>query len=256
MKAPIGLIAGNRSLPMMVAQKAQQLGHPLFVAAIENEADCALEPLAQGFTRLKLGQMQSLIDFFAKAHVHNLIMIGGISRESILLNYEPDEVALEIMAQLNDFHTDKILTAVARHLETVGLHLSSVAELMPELLAQPGVLTKKAPDKDMIADLKIAFRMAKELGRLDVGQCAVVSDTITLALEAAEGTDETVKRGGLLAHKPVAVAKVVKPMQDLRLDPPVIGPDTVRTMAQANVGALVIDAFKVLIIEQEETIRL
>jgi DUF1009 family protein len=103
----------------------------------------------------------------------------------------------------------------------------------------------------------VAWRVAKELGRLDVGQCAVVSDRITLAVEAAEGTDATVRRGAALADKPVAVAKVVKPGQDPRLDPPVIGPETIRAMVETGrVGALVIDAGQVLIVNPAETIKL
>ncbi|MDR1921802.1 MAG: UDP-2,3-diacylglucosamine diphosphatase LpxI [Candidatus Adiutrix sp.] len=256
MTRPIGLIAGNRSLPLMAAEKARALGRPLAVAALAGEAAPEIRGLADYFVSVKLGQMRVMIDFFLGAGVRDVVMIGGISRETIILNYEPDEVALEITAGLTDFHTDKILKAVCARLESEGLHLRSAADLLPELLPPPGLLTRKSPDAEMTADLKVAWRIAKELGRLDVGQCAVVSDRITLAVEAAEGTDATVARGGALARKPVAVAKVVKPMQDLRLDPPVIGPDTIRAMAAANVGAVAVDASKVLVVNLDETIRL
>lgn len=256
MNGPIGLIAGNRELPLMVATKARALGRPLVVVGIEGEADPALADLADRFTTVKLGQFRVLLDFFLAAGVRDLVMIGGIDRETIVFNYEPDEMFVEILEGLEDFHTDRILRAVTGRLESEGLALRAVTELLPELLTSPGRLTRNAPDAELAADLKVAWRIAKELGRLDVGQTAVVSDRITLAAEAAEGTDEAVRRGAALADKPVAVAKVVKPMQDLRLDPPVIGPETVRVLAEAGVGALAVDAAHILIIDREETVRL
>ena len=253
---PIGLIAGNRELPLMVAAKARELGQPLVVVGIEGEARPELAELADRFTLVKLGQFKTMLDFFREARVRDLVMIGGIDRETIVLNYDPDEMFLGILETLDDFHTDKILRAVTKRLEDQGFRLHSVTGLLPELLTPPGLLTREAPDPELTADLKVAWRIAKELGRLDVGQTAVVSDRITLAAEAAEGTDEAVRRGAALAKKPVAVAKVVKPRQDTRLDPPVIGPDTIRVMAEAGVGALAVDAAQILIIDRRETIRL
>jgi DUF1009 family protein len=252
----IGLIAGNKDLPLLVAEKARELGRPLAVAAFEGEANPRLANLAEDFVWLKLGRLAALADFFQAAGVRDLVMIGGLSRES-LFSYEPDEAAEALMATLDDYHTDKILRAVCRWLEERGLRVRAAAELLPELLTPPGLLTSLAPGESLMADLRVAWRVAKELGRMDVGQCAVVSDRITLAVEAAEGTDEAVRRGAGLADKPVAVAKVVKPGQDYRLDPPVIGPETIRAMAETGrVGALVIDASQVLIVNRAETIRL
>lgn len=253
--APLGLIAGNRELPLMVMNKAGELGRPVAVLAIEGEADPVLEKQAARFAWVKLGQLQPIIDFFKGAGVRDLLMIGGVSREAVV-NYEPDAAAIEVMESIDDFHTDKILRAVAARLEREGLILGAVPDLLPELLTAPGILGAEKPTADLLADLKVAWRVAKELGRLDVGQCAVVSDRITLAVEAAEGTDETVKRGAALAAKPAAVAKVVKPGQDLRLDPPVIGPESIRVMARAGVGALVVDALSILIINRAECVRL
>jgi DUF1009 family protein len=255
--SPIGLIAGNRELPLLVAEKARELGRRLAVAAFEGEAEPCLRELAADFIWLKLGRLAEMADFFRAAGAVDLVMIGGLSRENILFNYDPDEAAAALMATLDDFHTDKILRAVCRWLEERGFRVRAAAELLPELLTPPGLLTRTAPGEDLTADLKVAWRMAKELGKLDIGQCAVVSDRITLAVEAAEGTDAAVRRGAGLAGKPVAVAKVVKPTQDPRLDPPVIGPDTIRGMtATGKVGALVVDAGQVLIIDRAETIRL
>ncbi len=254
--APIGLIAGNRDLPLMVAQKAKEIGRPLVVVGIEGEARPELAQLAERAAFIRLGQLQAMLEFLNRAGVRELMMIGGIDRETIILNYDPDEMFIGVLEKLDDFHTDKILRALTSCLEEQGIELKAVSELLPELLTAPGLLTSRAPDPDLTADLKVAWRIAKELGRLDVGQTAVVSDRITLAAEAAEGTDAAVIRGAALARKPVAVAKVVKPMQDLRLDPPVIGPETIRVMAEAGVGALAVDAEQVLILNRDETVRL
>jgi DUF1009 family protein len=239
-----------------VAEAARAAGYGLAVAALEGEAEPRLAELADRFLWLPLGQFQAMADFFQAAGVRDLVMIGGVDRETILFHYEPDEAFLDILAGLKDFHTDRLLSAVAARLEALGLRLKAVADLLPELPAPPGFLTSRRPDADLTADLQVAWRIAKELGRLDVGQTAVVSDRITLAAEAAEGTDAAVARGAALAGKPVAVAKVVKPAQDVRLDPPVIGPETIRVMARAKVGALAVEAGRVLIIDREETVRL
>jgi DUF1009 family protein len=253
---PIGLIAGNRDLPLLVAAKARELGRPLAIAGIAGEADPGLAESSDLFTTLKLGQFQALLDFFRAAGVRDFLMTGGLERETIILNYEPDALFLSLLAQLEDFHTDRILRAVTARLEAEGFTLKAVTDLLPELLTPPGLLTRAEPEAELLADLKVAWRIAKELGRLDVGQTAVVSDRITLAVEAAEGTDETVRRGAALAQKPVAVAKVVKPGQDLRLDPPVIGPETIKVMAEARVGALAVDASQILVINRAEVRRL
>lgn len=256
MAEPLGLIAGNRELPLLVAQKAREAGRPLFVAALAGEADPGLEKLADGLAWVKLGQLRAMLGFFKAARVRDVVMIGGVDRDNIVFNYEPDDLAVEVMEALDDFHTDKILRAVAGRLEREGLRLGAVTDLLPELLTPLGALTRQAPGEALLADLKVAWRVAKALGRVDVGQTAVVSDRITLAVEAAEGTDETVKRGAALAAKPVAVAKVVKPMQDLRLDPPVIGPQTIRVMAGCGVGALALDGQGLLIVGRDEVTRL
>ena len=254
--SPIGLVAGNRELPLMVVRRAKMLGRPSVVVGIEGEADPLLEQLADQFIWVQLGQLTKPLDFFRKAGVRDMVIIGGISRETLVLNYEPDEEAVVLLESLTDFQTDNLLRVVATYLEKMGFNLRPLADILPELLTAPGVLTKCSPSPELEADLKMAWRIAKGMGRLDIGQTIVVSDLITLAVEAAEGTDEAVIRGAALADKPVAVAKVVKPIQDFRLDPPVIGPDTIKVMAEAKVGALAVDASQTILIDREEIIRL
>ncbi|MDR2421979.1 MAG: UDP-2,3-diacylglucosamine diphosphatase LpxI, partial [Deltaproteobacteria bacterium] len=203
---PVGLIAGNLNLPILTAKKLRDGGIPVVAVGLVGETSPRVKDLSDEYLELPLGQIQPLADFFLKHGVHKVCMVGGVSRENVVEAYQPDEAALAVMAKLDNFHTDAILRAMAEWLESQGLYLVSATELAPDLAVQPGLLTKKAPSPDLLDDLRLAFRVAKELGRLDVGQTVVVSDKIAVALEAADGTDATIRRGAALCRKPVAVA--------------------------------------------------
>lgn len=252
----VGLIAGNRSLPVLAARAVKARGGQLAVAGLAGETDPAVYALADLKTEVPLGALGAMADFFVSSGVSKLAMVGGVSRDNIISRYNPDPDAVKLMESLETFQTDSILRAVAAYLESRGLRLVSVAELTPELLVPPGTLTSKAPEGDLMADLKLAFRLAKELGRLDCGQTVVVSDKIAVALEGADGTDATIRRGASLCLKPVAVAKVVKPSQDFRLDLPVIGPETIGALVEVKAGALALDAGGLIMLDPERCLSL
>ncbi|MDR2140207.1 MAG: UDP-2,3-diacylglucosamine diphosphatase LpxI [Deltaproteobacteria bacterium] len=256
MSQPVGLIAGNLRLPVLTAQKLRAEGRPLVVVGLVGETAPEVRALADAYVELPLGQLQPLADFFLRNGAQKICMVGGVSRENIIGAYQPDEAALTIMEKLDNFHTDSILRAVAQWLESQGLTLVSVADLAPDLRVPPGLLTKKAPTPELLEDLRLAFKVAKELGRLDVGQTVVVSDKIAVALEGADGTDATIRRGAALCRKPVAVAKVVKPSQDSRLDLPVIGPETIEVLIECQAGGLALDARGLIMLEREKCLAL
>ena len=197
-----------------------------------------------------------MASFFISHGAGVVALAGGISRDGLITRYEPDEEAAKVMESVDSFQTYTILRAVAGYLESRGLKLVSVAELIPELLVSPGLLTSKAPSGDLLDDLRLAFRLAKELGRLDCGQTVVVSDKIAVALEGADGTDATIRRGASLCRKPIAVAKVVKPSQDFRLDLPVIGPETIEALVECEAGALALDAGGLIMLEPERCVAM
>jgi DUF1009 family protein len=252
----VGLVAGNRSLPLTAAKAVKARGGRLVVVGLAGETDPAVYDLAEAHVELPLGALGALADFFLGRGASLAALAGGISRESVIARYQPDEEAVKVMESLASFQTDSILRAVAGYLEGRGLELVSVADLAPELLVAPGVLTRKAPEGELLEDLRMAFRLAKELGRLDCGQTVVVSDKIAVALEGADGTDATIERGAALCRKPVAVAKVVKPSQDYRLDLPVIGPDTIAALVKGQAGALALDAGGLIMLEAERCLEL
>jgi DUF1009 family protein len=252
----VGFIAGNLSLPVLAARKVKEEGRFLAVAAIAGEASAELRNLADRYTELSLGELAPMAGFFLDAGVTDVCMAGGVSRETIIRNYRPDEEAVRLLEGLASFQTDTILRAVAGWLEVRGLRLVAVTDLVPEILVRPGRLGATEPSGELMADLAFAFRIARELGRLDVGQTAVACDKIAVALEGADGTDATIRRGAALCSKPVAVAKVLKPSQDTRLDLPVVGPPTIRLLAEVGAGGLVLDARGLILLDEEECVRL
>ncbi|MDR2612497.1 MAG: UDP-2,3-diacylglucosamine diphosphatase LpxI [Deltaproteobacteria bacterium] len=255
-RGPVGFIAGNLSLPVLAARKVKEEGRFLAVAGIGGEASEELRGLADRYTELSLGELRPLSGFFLGCGVRDVCMAGGVSRETIIRNYRPDEEAVKLMEGLRSFQTDSILRAVAGWLEARGLNLVSVTDLVPEILVRPGRIGRAEPSPELEEDLSFAFRIARELGRLDVGQTVVACDKIAVALEGADGTDATIRRGASLCSKPVAVAKVLKPSQDTRLDLPVVGPPTVRLLAEVKAGGLALDARGLILLEEEECARL
>jgi len=165
-------------------------------------------------------------------------------------NVRPDLRGLTLMSKLAIFHDDDILRAVAGELQREGIHIVSSAEHLPELLAPRGNLTRRKPNQEEREDVEFGWKIAKELGRLDIGQCVVVRRKTVLAMEAIEGTNETILRGGKLAKEKAVVVKVSKPNQDMRFDVPAVGPDTIEVMAQVKASVLAIEAGKTLIFDK------
>jgi DUF1009 family protein len=158
------------------------------------------------------------------------------------------------MGKLLVMHDDDILRAVAGELEKEGITVVSSATYLPELLAPSGRLTKGRPRKEEEDDIDFGWRVAKELGRLDIGHCVVVRRRTVLAVEAIEGTNETILRGGSLAKERAVVVKVCKPNQDLRFDLPAVGPETVKAMITVKAAVLAIEAGKTLIFDRDEMV--
>jgi DUF1009 family protein len=253
---PVGLIAGNQQLPVLAAKRVKESGQTLVVVGLAGETDPVISTISDYYLETPLGQLGKMANFFLDHKVERVCLAGGVSRENIISSYQPDQEAVKVMEKLTSFQTDTILRAVADYLEELGLKLVSVADIIPEILIHPGLLTQKAPDDEQLEDLKLAFRLAKELGRLDCGQTVVVSDKIAIALEGADGTDATIRRGAALCRKPISVAKVVKPRQDTRLDLPVIGPTTIATLVECRAGALALDAGGLIMLEGDKCLQM
>ncbi|MGA8141664.1 MAG: UDP-2,3-diacylglucosamine diphosphatase LpxI, partial [Desulfobaccales bacterium] len=212
----IGLIAGKGQFPLLFAQAARARGASIIAAAHRGETNPALAELVQEFHWVYVGQLGKIIHIFKDAGVQRAVMAGGISRGRLFRDFRPDLRALSVVRRAGAGHDDRLLQAVAAELEKEGITIAPSTLFLDQLLAPPGKLSKRAPTREEFLDIDLGFRLAKEIGRLDIGQCVVVRRQVVVALEAIEGTDECIRRAGALAGPGTVVVKVSKPDQDLR----------------------------------------
>jgi DUF1009 family protein len=250
----IGLIAGGGQFPLMVADAVRKQGLRIVAVAHHGETDPSLSEKADEIVWIKLGQLGHLIKALKKRGIHNAIMAGTITKKRMFENIRPDLKGLTIMSKLAVFHDDDILRAVAKELAREDIEIVSSTYYLPDLLAPIGCLTRKRPSKSEKEDIDFGWKVAKELGRLDIGQCVVVRKKTVLALEAIDGTDETILRGGRLGRESAVVIKVSKPNQDLRFDVPTVGIETLKAMSQVKASVLAVEAGKTLMFERLEMI--
>jgi DUF1009 family protein len=255
-KPTLGIIAGSGKFPLLVARAARNAGLRVVAIAHEGETDPALEYETDSIVWIRLGQLGRLIRGLKTHGVRTAVMAGAIEKRRMFGNILPDLKGLGLMSRLAIFHDDDILRAVARELDREGIEVVSSTTHVPELVAPPGILTMKRPSKAEKEDMVFGWRIAKELGGLDIGQCVVVRQKTVLAVEAIEGTDRTILRGGRLAREKAIVVKVSKPNQDLRFDVPSIGVGTIRSMAKAKASAIAVEAGKTLLFDRDEMISL
>jgi DUF1009 family protein len=255
MRRQIGLIAGSGQFPIIFSKAARAKGYNVIAAAYQKEADPALGKHVDLIEWFHLGQVKRLIKFFKSNGVNEAVMMGGIYKSRLFTEIKPDLKAIAILAGLPTSHDDGILRAFATTLEKEGIMIRESTFLLPELLAPKGCWTKRKPSRAQKKDMGIGWQIAKEIGRLDIGQCVVVGDGSILAVEAVEGTDNAIRRGASLGKNAVVV-KVCKPNQDIRFDIPAIGQKTIQVMAEAGAAALLIEAGKAIVFDQKKMIAL
>jgi hypothetical protein len=251
---PIGVIAGNGTFPFLVLRAARALGHEVVVVAIKDEASSGLDALAAelGGCRvhwISLGQLGRCIAAFRDAGVSQAVMAGQVKHVKLFSGVMPDLTLLSVLTRLKAKNTDAIISAVTSVLEDNGIILMDSTVLLSSLLAGAGPLTARGPSEAMRADFEFGYRVADGIAGLDVGQTIVVKDRAVVAVEAMEGTDEVIERGGRLAGPGTRVVKVAKPGQDMRFDVPVVGMATIQAMRAAGADGLSIDARKTLILD-------
>jgi DUF1009 family protein len=252
----IGLIAGSGPFPLIFSRKAAQKGFHVYAVGYHGETDPALSNCVEILEIMHIGQIKRLIKFFKTHRISEAAMIGAIRKPNSIRELHPDLKAISLLASTcHDTHDDRMLRAFAKTLEEEGIMIRPSTFLIPELLAQEGCWTKRKPSREEQLDIDLGWQMAKEIGRLDIGQCVVVSNGTVMAVEAIDGTDSTIRRGGKLSRGGAVVVKVCKPNQDFRFDVPAVGTQTIRTMHESGVKALAIEAGKSLVYDKEEMIR-
>ena len=248
----LAIIAGNGVYPQAMARAARAAGvQRLAVAAFQNETDPILSTLVDEIEWLRVGQLGKLLGFLKKSGATHAVMSGQIHPKN-LFDLRPDLKALVVLAKLKRRNAESIFGAIADEMQAIGVELISATSYMEEHLAPAGLIAGpklKPRDED---DLHYGFRIAKETSRLDIGQTVVVKNGTVLAVEAFEGTNSAIARGGELGRKDALMIKVSKPNQDFRFDVPVIGPLTLEAARAAKLRAIGVEAGKTLLLEKEK----
>jgi hypothetical protein len=252
----IGLIAGSGQFPFIFLKAARIKGYEVFVLALEGEADPEPMKLAVAVEWVCLGQMEKMIRFFKKNEVKEAVLLGAVNKTRMFSDFKPDMTAISMVANMKNTHDDALLRVFAETLAAHGIRVQPSTMLLPELLAPSGCWTRKKPSSTEEADVKLGYEISKKIGGLDIGQSVVVGGGSVLAVEAIDGTDATIKRGGGLAKKGAVVVKTAKPGQDMRFDVPAVGVDTIRSMMASGVTALAVEAGKTLAFDRQEMVKL
>ena len=254
-KNSIGIIAGGGQFPKLFAEAAQKAGREVVIVAHQGESWPELESIADRFCWVKLGQLGRIISFFREHGVRETVFVGAITKTKIFKDVWPDLKGLSLWNKIDVRQDDAILRAVAEALEKEGIHVLESTLYLKDLLFPKGVLTKRKPSAEQLEDIRFGWQTARAIGALDIGQCVVVRDRTVLAVEAIEGTDAAIIRGGSLGKEKAVVVKVKKPKQDFRFDLPAIGVKTIETMAQAKAAVLAVETGQSLLFDREAVIE-
>ncbi|MBZ5701898.1 MAG: UDP-2,3-diacylglucosamine diphosphatase LpxI [Acidobacteriia bacterium] len=250
-----GLIAGNGRFPFLVLEGARSQGIEMAVIAIKEEASPELATVARRLHWVSLGELSKAIELLHQEGVKQAVMAGQVKHNKIFSAIRPDWRLAKLLFSLPRKNTDALIGAVARVLEDEGIRLVDSTAFLKPLVPEPGVLTRRAPDAREAADIAYGLSVARQIAAMDIGQTVVVADCACVAVEAMEGTDETIARAARLASgKPLVVVKVSKPGQDMRFDVPVIGLPTIQQMRQSGATALAVDAHKTLLFDRSQLI--
>ena len=252
-----GLIAGNGRFPFLVLEGARSQGIEMAVIALKEEASPELEKIAKRLHWVSLGELSKAIELMQSEGVKQAVMAGQVKHNKIFSSIRPDWKLAKLLFALPRKNTDSLIGAVAKVLEEEGIHLVDSTLFLKPLLPDVGVLTRRAPNAQETADMEYGLGIARHIAAKDIGQTVVVAESACVAAEAMEGTDETIARAARFANgRPLVVAKVSKPRQDMRFDVPVVGLPTVESMKMAGATALAIDANRTLLFDREKLIAM
>ena len=247
----IGLIAGNGRFPIIFADNAKKLGYHVSAVAHEGETEPELAGHVDRIHWIKIGQLSKLIKAFKEDKVRQAVMLGGIKKTHMFTTVRPDLRTLAMATRLALRKDDDILRELAKELEGEGIAICESTFGLEGILAEEGTLTTREPSEKEWDDIRYGWDVAHDIGRLDIGQCVVIKDCVVVAVEAVEGTDGAIKRGGDLAKDGAVVVKRSKPQQDLRFDLPAVGPRTIEVMASVKASVLAIEAGRTVLLDRE-----
>ncbi len=252
----IGIVAGGGQFPILAARAAKKQGLSVFAVAHRDETDPAIATEVHALKWVHLGQLGKLIGFFRKNNVSQVMFAGTITKKRIFRDVRPDIRGMVAWRRIKARLDDGILRAVADELARDGITVVPSTLFLQDLVTPPGILTRTTPDDAQQQDIEFGLGLAREIGRLDIGQCVVVKDRAVIAVEAIEGTDRTILRGGELGGPGTVVVKICKPGQDTRFDLPATGLGTIETMIEAGASCLALEAGRSLLFDREKALEL
>jgi UDP-2,3-diacylglucosamine hydrolase len=247
----LGIIAGNGVYPRLLADAARKAGvNRIVAAAFTGETDPGLAQHVDLIEWMRVGQLNRLLKFFSEYKVHHGIMAGQIAPKN-LFDLRPDLKALLLLGRLKQRNAESIFAAIADELARIDVDLLPATTFLEDSLASAGLIAGAKPNRREEEDVDLGWKMAKEIARLDIGQTVIVKNGTVVAVEAFEGTNEAIRRGGTLAREDAVMVKVAKPNQDMRFDAPVIGVETIRVAAEAKLRVIAVEAGKTLLLERK-----
>ena len=251
----IGVIAGNGRFPIIFAENARKMGLRVSAIAHQGETSPELAEVVDQIHWVRIGQFGKVVKALKGDGVQQAVMLGGMKKTHLFSGVRPDLSAIAFLSKLKSWKDDGILRAIADGLQGEGIIIRESTFGLSNILVKEGALNKCRLSKKEQADVDYGWAIAKDIGQLDIGQCVVVKDSVIVAVEAVEGTDEAIRRGGKLARKGAVVVKRCKPQQDLRFDLPAVGPGTIEVMSEVQASVLAIEAHKTVILDREEMLQ-
>ncbi|MEZ6069857.1 MAG: UDP-2,3-diacylglucosamine diphosphatase LpxI [Pirellulales bacterium] len=262
----VGLLAGWGRFPLLVAEALRRDGYQVYCLGVAGHADPALIDTCDEFRWIGIAKLGAAVRYFQRHGIRRATMAGKLHKVVLYQpwvwwKHLPDWRAIRafyphFLLTREDRKDDTLLTVIVDEFGKDGIRFEPATDMVPHLLVRSGTLTHGRPNRAQRADIAFGWQVAKEMGRLDVGQSVVVKDRATIAVEAIEGTDECIRRGGQLCQVGgFTVVKVAKPQQDMRFDVPTIGVGTLRTIAAAGGKVLAIEAGRTIILDEPEVIR-
>lgn len=260
----VGLLAGSGRFPILFAEAARRRGLHVACVGIKYEVPDELEGLCGTFDVVGVAKLGKMIRAFRRRNVQEIVMAGKVTKNVMYTPWRAVQLCPDLRTvrwwyrrSRVDNRDDSLLLSVIDEFERDGMTFASALDYCPELLVKEGVLTRRAPTASERQDIEFGWTMAKEMGRLDVGQSVAVKEKATLAVEAIEGTDRCIDRAGELCRAGGwTLVKVAKPQQDMRFDVPTIGLTTIENLRKAGARVLAIEAGKTIVIDQPDVVAL
>ena len=250
------LIAGDGELPVYMAKSAKQNGFNVICISLSSDNYKELKKYCSKVVSYGPGQIETIKKFLQKEQIKQLTFLGKVSKTMLVKRPKLEKLAIKLLKDMEKLNDDAIMLKIVELLEGIGITILDQTIFIKNLMVQKGTLTKLSPSENQMSDIEYGFKIAKQMGGLDIGQSVVMKDRMIMAIEAIEGTDKCIKRGGKLAkRKNATVVKVSKPAQDKRFDIPTVGLKTIKTMYRYGANVLALESGETIIVDKDKMIE-